>query len=508
LVWHFYLLEEKVQLPIERQHHLFMSRNIHGPILQKRRYSEDLQQLFARLSGDYNPMHVDPIAARRTLVGGCAVHGIHQTLAALEALLSLFARQNRSNRTIVGFKAQFLKAVLVGDVVALHLTKLTDETCLITGRIAGEIVSRISIQFGTRISIAEIPLPPLPREPVTELSFAALVGKSGRLSLGLDVPLVRQMFPLTTAMIGTGRVAATLALSRLVGMNCPGLHSIFAEAVIRYDGADASNVLHYRTEETDERYSRVVLDVYGAHLQGRLIVFFRPPPRSQPGMIEIKHAVESGSFADSVALIIGGSRGLGEVTAKIIAAGSGLPIITYHQGAADAEKVVEDIRSQGGRCEMLQLDVQGSRQVVRKLAQARKGLRSLYYFATPKIPGRQRGFFNHDMLARFNEFYVTDFGRLIDAAAEACHAKLRILYPSTVMVTEGMDKMEEYIMAKRLAEELCSFYNQNSKKVEIIVERLPRMKTDQTSSIIPLLARDALEVMLPIVRRMENLAPL
>jgi hypothetical protein len=59
-------------------------------------------------------------------------------------------------------------------------------------------------------------------------------------------------------------------------------------------------------------------------------------------------------------------------------------------------------------------------------------------------------------------------------------------------------------MAKRLAEEMCSFYNQNSRKLEIIVERLPRTKTDQTNSIIPLPAGEALEVMLPLVRRMES----
>jgi len=473
-------------------------------ILQRRRYSEDFQRLFAGLSGDYNPMHIDAVAARRTLVGDRAIHGIHQTLAALEALLARFARQGRSDRSITGFKAQFLKPVLVGDVVALHLTRLTDETCLITGRIAGEIVCRVSIQFGAIPPMAETGLPPLPQEPVTELAFAEITGKTGRLTLGLDAPLARQLFPLTTAMIGTGRMAATLALSRLAGMHCPGLHSIFAEVAVRYDGTDASDALHYRVEETDARYSRVGLAVHGARLQGQLVVFFRPPPQPQPGMADVMRVVEPGRFAESAALIVGGSRGLGEVTAKIIAAGGGLPIITYHQGAADAEKVVEDIRSQGGRCEMMRLNVQSCQQAVRRLAKSRKGLRSLYYFATPKIPGRQRGFFNHDMLHQFNEIYVTAFGRLIDAAAEACPTKLRVFYPSSVMVTEGMDKMEEYIMAKRLAEEMCSFYNQNSRKLEIIVERLPRTKTDQTNSIIPLPAGDALEVMLPLVRRMES----
>jgi hypothetical protein len=482
-----------------------MSHNIYGAILLRRRYSDGLQQSFAELSGDFNPMHVDPVAARRTLVGGLAVHGIHQALAALEALLTRFARRNTPPRAIAGFKAQFLKPVLVGDRVALHLTKLTDDGCLVTGRIDGEIVCRVSIQFGAISPGDEAGLPPVPPGQVSEISMADLRDKAGGLTLGLDLPLARQLFPLTTAMLGPRRMAATLGLSRLVGMHCPGLHSLFAEAAVRFDGVDGSDELAYRMEEIEERYSRGVLAVRGGHLEGRLIVFFRPPPQAQPGMVQVRNVVKPGCFAESVALIIGGSRGLGEITAKIIAAGGGLPIITYNQGVTDAEKVAEEIRTHGGRCEILQLNVENARQAGR-MARSRKDIRSLYYFATPKIPGRQRGFFSHDMLRRFIEIYVTSFGRLIDFAAGVSPTKLRVFYPSSVMVSEGMDKMEEYIMAKRLAEEMCDFYNQNSKKIEIVVERLPRMKTDQTNSIIVLPSSEVLEVMLPAVRRMESFA--
>ncbi|HNC74922.1 MAG TPA: MaoC/PaaZ C-terminal domain-containing protein, partial [Elusimicrobiota bacterium] len=38
------------------------------------------QNAFARLSGDANPLHVDPAAARRLLFGRAVVHGVHGVL--------------------------------------------------------------------------------------------------------------------------------------------------------------------------------------------------------------------------------------------------------------------------------------------------------------------------------------------------------------------------------------------------------------------------------------------
>ena len=45
--------------------------------MAERRFTLEVQHAFAALSGDYNPAHVDPVAARRSLCGQCVAHGMH-----------------------------------------------------------------------------------------------------------------------------------------------------------------------------------------------------------------------------------------------------------------------------------------------------------------------------------------------------------------------------------------------------------------------------------------------
>jgi acyl dehydratase len=475
-----------------------------GKLLRRCHYTEDLQYGFADLSGDYNPLHVDPIAARRTVVGGMAVHGIHLTITALETLFGRPVKKTQ-NRGVIGFTAQFLKPVLVGETVRFYLTDATDVSSQIVGQINDEAVCETTVQFGAVPARFNNELSPLPRDSLDELQFETLRDKRGSLELGLDLTKANQLFPLTIARIGAGGLAATLALSRLVGMRCPGLHSIFAQASVRYQANPESGGLTYRVEQTDERFGRVVLAIRGAGIEGQLIAFYRPPPEAQPDMAAVTKLVKPGIFANSSALIIGGSRGLGEVTAKIIAAGGGLAIITYFQGERDAERVAGDILSEGGRCEVLQLDVRHCQQLVRRLRKKGSAPRTIYYFATPRIFSRRRGFFSHDILREFNEIYVTAFGRLLDAAATAGPPKLRVFYPSSVAINEGMRETAEYAMAKHLGEQMCSFYNQYSGQIEVVVERLPRTMTDQTSTLLPVSGENAADVMLPVVERVEKL---
>lgn len=48
--------------------------------------NEQRQLDFAKLSNDFNPIHVDPLYAWRSMFGKQLVHGIHQVLICLEDL--------------------------------------------------------------------------------------------------------------------------------------------------------------------------------------------------------------------------------------------------------------------------------------------------------------------------------------------------------------------------------------------------------------------------------------
>jgi hypothetical protein len=479
-----------------------MSNQSHSPdrpLLLEQCFTSDAQAAFCRLSGDYNPIHADPVAARRMMAGGQVVHGIHQALAALEAALSQQRAGGQSIRHVTSLKAVFKIPVRVGDTVGFYLSACGNEGCEIECRAHGKPVSNISIGWKAGAPVAQRVPPPLAAESAVELGFAEMEGMAGSLSLGLDESLAGAMFPAATSALGPLGIAGVLGLSRLVGMHCPGLHSLFGDLAVTLGSAESGDRLHYRVCGTDERFAKVQMEVNGPGIAGRLTAFLRPRPERQPGIEEVSTVVTPGSFSQSIALIAGGSRGLGEITAKIIAAGGGLPIITYYQGADDAQRIGAEIRSAGARCEVLRLDVRSA--AVEALP---ADPRSLYYFATPKIFGRRRNFFDYELLRDFEEVYVVSFGRLIDRLIAGSAGKLKVFYPSSVAVDEPLRGLWEYAMAKRSGEELCDFYNRYSGQVEILIDRLPRIKTDQTSTLMEVPAEDALQVMLPLVSRMET----
>jgi hypothetical protein len=473
-----------------------------GSTLLIRRFSQADQNEFAQLSGDANPLHLDPIEARRTLMGAPIVHGLHLVLLALEAV---GGRLHRAT-TLASLHARFPNPVMIGDEVEWRLRE-TDSACWrLQSFVQDDPVLDLGIEFTPRSGDEEPIVPPLEDVPLHDLCFGELSGTAGSLQIGIDPILAKKLFPGVAANFGLPVLAELLALTRLTGMRCPGRHSLLSQVDVAFDQNTAAGALRFQVGDVDKRFSRIAMQVEGGSLRGTLVAFYRPPPQPQPRMADIVKIVRRDEFQNSTALVVGGSRGLGETTAKLLAAGGARVIISYHRGEQDAVRVAAEIQSCGGRCDYLHLDVLNPDAAVEQIFAAAAPPRTIYYFATPRIFARRRSFFSAELLENFLQYYIVGFSRLVDGAARQSKTKLRVFCPSTRAIDENRREIVEYAMVKRMAEDLCSFYNRFSENIEIITERLPRIRTDQTTTLVEVPAEDGLEAMLSIVRRVEACA--
>src|ERR1700683_540580 len=89
-------------------------------LLAERTFTLADQKRFAALSGDFNPMHVDEVAARRTILGAPVVHGVHLLCWALESWLG--NRQIvRGTVALEQLASIFKRGALVGETVRVFV---------------------------------------------------------------------------------------------------------------------------------------------------------------------------------------------------------------------------------------------------------------------------------------------------------------------------------------------------------------------------------------------------
>ena len=464
-------------------------------------FTEADQARFAAISGDRNPVHLDAVLARRTQAGVPVAHGVHLLLRGLDAL----ARAEPGLPPMRRLKAQFKHFAAVNERVAVTATR-TEEGFVLRFVAAGMTIAQLVVDFGAALNAAEAPAAepvPAPAE-AQDLPFEAMAGMSGRLAFASSPDAIAAMFPAASRWLGPRRVAALAATTLLVGMVCPGLHSIYAGlAVEACEESDLGDRLSFHVTATDPRVRLVRMTVAGGGLAGVVQSYARIPPTDQMSLQELADMVEPGEFSGAAALIIGGSRGLGEVTAKLLAAGGARVAISFRVGGAEAEAVAQEIRSAGGVCDTLAYDA--SLPAEPQLSGLTAAPTHAYYFATPKIFGAQSALFARARLDAFLNVYVDGFVNLAEAL-RARRKDVSLFYPSSVAVAvaERPRGMLEYAMAKAAGETICAEMNEAWPPLHITVDRLPRLRTDQTASVIGGSLPSPARRVLPFVRETQS----
>jgi hypothetical protein len=470
-------------------------------VLSCRRFTIEDQELFGRLSGDANPIHLDAIAARRSVVGDVVVHGVHTVLWALEQVAS----SSLCSGGIVSLDVRFPKPVYLEDEVRLLVQSHKETYLRLSAVVGGKIVASICLSFGfLPQGIGDVQDGVLlPATTAKDIAFADLSGHRGTVPYAVAMDSFAAVFPAAAACFGAAALRDLAACSRLVGMHCPGLRSVFSRLTLNWQQRGLAAPLTYQVINADARFSLVTISVEGAGVSGSINAFSPQPPPNQLTMRELALRINPGDFAGQRALVVGGSRGLGELTAKAIAAGGGHVAITYAVGRKEAERVVDEIRQFGGEARCLPYDA--TRAAAPQLAALQPDLPShVYYYATCQIFRAKTMAFDAALLNRFLSFYVHGFHALCQALRDAGVEGLACFYPSSVAVEDRPRGMTEYAIAKAAGEVLVSDLGSLFPGYRAHQLRLPRLLTDQTAVVSPQSLPEAIDILLPVLQAMQR----
>jgi len=454
---------------------------------------------FAALSGDFNVQHLDPVRARRLLFGSSVIHGIHSVLLALDSVMADFAAGGRTLRSI---KVIFSAPAPTGSNLGFIHDVGPGGATVIQAKLDSRTVVTVDIVWSPENAVAARPEIPdelfAAAQPVTR-TINDVDGYKAQVALKAERATLRRLFPNVAAKLPIDQVAVLLATTRIVGMECPGSNSILAAFDIEFKSPqDSTPLLNYAVTRIRPALNICALTISGAGVQGEINAMFRPPVIEQPGMLKVQARVPRGSFAGQRALIVGGSRGLGELTAKIIAAGDGEAAITYARGRDDAERVVEDICYCGGTAWFFELDV--TKDDIAALAQIESPITHLYYFASPRIVPSRTEAFEQDSFMSYRRYYVDGLESLLLRLLAERKSPLTLFNPSTIYIDRTDARFAEYAAAKAESEKLCvDVQNRAQGMLRVFMPRLPRLRTDQTVGIRDEDMPDALETLFAVL---------
>lgn len=440
---------------------------------------------FARLSGDWNPLHTDPLAARRTSFGGCLVHGVLVLLRALEI------HQQKSSISLppwIKINARFLRAIYVGSTVSFTFEQKAQMQTQITVTEAGRTMALIDVthRVAKTGNLPQIKVKSeLPPREVPDNSQVDMITPAPRsVDLFWSSAHGLQLFPKLHESQPLATLASLLAATRVIGMKVPGLHSVFLQLDLDFSTENHKQEKFAYNLSVHRRSSqRMGIEISGDICRGMLWALLRPSPVKQASMTYVKQYIKPRRFEGKRVVIVGGARGLGEIAAKVLAAGGAEVVVGYRLGAKDASAVAEEIRQGGGKASLLLLDTMSD-----SCEPNLEGILPYYdhvcYFATPPILEGSGVLFSDSLFTKFHNVYVVGLMRIACLLAQKTDGRFGFFNASSVYVECPPLRHLEYAAAKAASDACCRWLALAHPQANIHVGHFPQLLTDQTASFI------------------------
>jgi hypothetical protein len=462
----------------------------------KRSFSINDQLTFARLSGDFNLIHLDYVHSRRTMIGEPIVHGINLLLWALDCWLNI----NKNVVKINGLEVQFNKFVGIEEQVEFVLEPATDNQVVIKIEHLGDVKLKIRLSFNICNKHKSFGFGSghlLDNVSSARVGRNEIISANGNVPLSFNATAFSKIYPSLLPCIGESFIAILLATSRVVGMRCPGQNSLYCELQINKKDKLKLKSLEFQVRSFDDRFQLATIDLFSPGYEGILKAFLLSETCRQESYSEISMHVQKEIFKGQRALVVGGSRGLGEVTAKLLAAGGAEVKLTYNSGSSDADAVTNEICDGGGVASSMHFDVLEPTPLCKASIESTNENwkpTHLYYFATPHITVSNSKKLSQELINKYTNFYLTGFIATLERFRGPDLSF--VFYPSTTYVEKTPKGLSEYASIKSAGEKLCVSLDKKESKVTYYFARLPRLATDQTTSHLSLSAPSATKYML------------
>ncbi|MGW2327048.1 SDR family NAD(P)-dependent oxidoreductase [Streptomyces sp. NPDC001700] len=438
--------------------------------------------LFARISGDRNPLHRSPGYARRTPFGRTVAHGVLAALATLD-------EQAPDAAGVTAVEADFGNPVFPGvryrsDTLDGGRYRLLDgdRTCL-----------TVRIRPGAPPDLDPLPVPPersAAPHTIAELPPGTTV--SG--AYGPDgIDALCERFPAASRLLGRTPLACLLWAGYLGGMRLPGENCLLGRVALRFLPVTASGParLSYtaRILHTDHRIGLVSIGgeitadgevVAEAEIEA---VVRAPAPLATSAALST-HLTPSTLLRGNSAVVVGGSRGLGAALALALAS-QGCEVYVGHRGAlpdslrADGDGLPGRLHSVPGDA----ADPDWSGEVRARVERAGGRFDFLVCSAAP--PLHTLGLAPTD-LDRMDAF-LTGSTRLVSAPMAGL---LDLLEPgrgsclviSSAALREPPRDWPHYVAAKSAVEGLVHWAARHHPGVAFLLARPGMLRTEQTNS--------------------------
>ena len=464
--------------------------------MHKKKFNNNDQVKFSKLSGDLNPIHLDQSYAANTLFQKIVVHGLNIVIWSLEKVIP-------SNiKNIIRIKINFLKIVYLNEEIFLNVIKKNKNEIQII--IKSKIEEKIIIK--TFISNKKIffkrNIHNLNYNKKIILKRKILKKINGFLYLQKNIKLIKRNFPKINNTIAVEKIIRLISLSRLVGIQLNSNPGILASIDLSFQNCNLKNKILFKVKKFIKKFSFCELDIEGNGIKAKIEAFIIPE-LNDFSFKKIKQKIPKKLFLRKNVLIIGGSNGLGEIAVKILCALDANVTFTYNNNYINAKRIILDIKKNHLKCKCVKFNVTKIKKKDTKFLKS-KEFENIYYFPTPKIMPTKK--FNNDLYKKYLNYYVLSFKKILKNIKNCSKKKIKIFFPSTIYISEKNKKFQEYVNAKKKAENICNSINKrNNLQYHVLYERLPRILTRQSSSFYDLNYSDGFKIILNIIKKLNNI---